>query len=215
MAAKKPNPDQQPPEAKAFPLEGKTTLSDAQLKAHRDVLYQGYVKRLGEIESSLGTVDRSTANAVSSPYRALKAEETFALNGVVLHELYFGNLGTPGPEMGARTKAALERDFGGVEAWQEDFLACGKAARGWVLFAYSLYDGRLHNYLLDTHHLHVPVLAIPLLVLDVYELAYFIDYGTDRPKYMADFLQHAQWDVVEKRLAWAEDLGPAESRLVR
>lgn len=199
---------------KSFPLEGKTSLSDGQLQAHRDVLYMGYVKRLGEIETNLESVDRSTANGISSPYRALKAEETFALNGVVLHELYFGNLGTPGAGMGARTTTAIVRDFGSVDAWKDDFLACGKAARGWVLFAYSLYDGKLHNYLLDTHHFHVPMLAIPLLVLDVYEHAYFMDYGTDRAKYMADFLAHAQWDVVEKRLVWSEELGPAESRLV-
>lgn len=202
------------PTSKQFPLEGQAGLSDAQLTAHRDVLYQGYVKRLGEIEAALEGVDRSTANAVVSPYRSLKVEEVFSLNGVVFHELYFGNLAASGQQPGPRTRALIERDFGSWDAWTADLLACGKAARGWVLTAYSLYDGKVHNYLLDAHHLNVPALAIPLLVLDVYEHAYFIDYGTDRAKYLADFVDHVRWDAVEKRAAWAEKLGAAEPDLV-
>ncbi len=201
------------PTAKQFPLLPESGQSDAQLAAHRDVLYQGYVKRLGEIESQLPAADRAGANAVFSSYRSLKVEEVFSLNGVILHELYFGNLGPSGEAMGQKTTEMITRDFGSVDAWKEDMIACGKSARGWALLAYSLYDGKLHNYVLDAHHLNVPALALPLLVVDVYEHAYMIDYGTDRAKYLADVYAHVRWEQVEKRVAWAEGLGAAQDTL--
>ena len=188
-------------EPKSYPLEGKLDgISDNQLQQHRDVLYKNYVNKLNEIEDTLKTVDRSKANGIYSAFRGLKTEETFALNGVVLHELYFENLGGKGGRSGGRIAELMNRDFGSYDKWFEDYKACGASARGWVVLAYSLYDGKLHNYLTDTHHFHFPVLALPLLVLDVYEHAYMIDYGVKRPPYLEAFSKNINWDVVNNRI---------------
>lgn len=100
-------------EVKKFPLEGKLDgISDSQLSQHRDTLYAGYVNKLNEIEAGLETADRSKANGVYSAFGEMKREETFALNGTVLHELYFGNLGGKGgPAMG-KFGDLVKKDFG-------------------------------------------------------------------------------------------------------
>lgn len=187
-------------EAKTFELKGLEGLSDNQISQHRDILYVGYVNKLNEVEEKLKTVDRSKANQIYSEYRALKADETFALNGVVLHELYFENLGGSGGPPTGRVAELIQRDFGSAEAWEADFRACGVAVRGWVILAYSFYDQRLHNYGCDAHNVNFPALAWPLLVMDVYEHAYAIDYGVKRPPYIDAFMKNINWDVVNRRL---------------
>ncbi len=112
-------------------------LSEKQLREHHDVLYAGYVKKIGEIEEKLKTVDLSTANASYSDLRELKMEETFALNGVKLHEGYFDNMapkGSPSPNSESSTpsgkiKEMLNKDFGSCENWEKEFKALGLSAR--------------------------------------------------------------------------------------
>ncbi len=185
---------------KNFDLRELDGISENQISQHRDILYAGYVKKINEIEEKLETADRSKANQTYSEFRGLKADETFALNGVLFHELYFENLGGKGGIPDGKVLELIERDFGSFDRWEEDFKACGLAGRGWVLLTFSLYDGRLHNYTLDTHNYNVPALQIPLLVMDVYEHAYAIDYGVKRPPYIDAFLRNIRWDVVNNRL---------------
>lgn len=187
-------------EIREFKLTGLTGISDNQISQHRDILYAGYVKKLNEIEEKLKGVDLSTANQTFSALRALKADETFALNGVILHELYFGNLGGGGGEPGDKVAELLTRDFGSTEKWAENFKACGLAARGWVLLCLNPYDDKLHNYCLDSHNFNVPAGAAPVLVMDVYEHAYAIDYGVKRPPYIEAFMKNIDWEAVEGRL---------------
>ena len=188
-------------EAKAYPLEGKLEgFTDNQIQQHGDILYKGYINKLNEVEEKLGSADRSKANQIYSEFRGLKADETFALNGVVLHEIYFENMGGKGTKPGAETAKLIDRDFGGFDKWLEDFKATGMAVRGWVVFAYSLYDGKLHNYGLDSHNNGVPFFCLPLLIMDVYEHAYTIDYGVKRPPYIEAFVKNIDWNVVEKRV---------------
>ncbi len=183
-----------------FELKGLDGISESQISQHRDILYTGYVNKLNEIEERLRSVDITKANQVFSDFRALKADETFALNGVILHELYFENLG--GRELKPRGRLAdmLAKEFGSFEKWVDNFKACGMAARGWVILGLSAYDGRLHNYCLDTHNNNVPANVIPILVLDVYEHAYVIDYGVKRPPYIDAFMRNIEWAVCLRRL---------------
>ncbi|MBI2587917.1 superoxide dismutase [Candidatus Azambacteria bacterium] len=175
-------------------------LSEKQLSEHHDVLYAGYVKKLNEIEEKLQTVDRSAPNATYSDIRELKLEQTFAANGVKLHEYYFENM-TPAPNPPAgKIKELIERDFGSYEKWLEDFKASGMASRGWVVLAYDLDDGKLYNYLCDVHNQGGVWNAMALLVLDVYEHAYFIDYATKRKDYVEAFLKTIDWGEVNGRL---------------
>ena len=187
---------------KKFNIKGLDGISDNQISQHMDILYVGYVNKLNEVEERLKTVDRSKANQVFSDFRALKADETFALNGVILHELYFENLCAKGERKPSGGLAdSIAKEFGSFEKWQEDFKACGMAARGWVILGLCLYDGKLHNYCLDTHNFNVPSCVTPVLVMDVYEHAYVIDYGVKRPPYIDAFMKNIGWSVCNKRFS--------------
>lgn len=185
---------------KTFELSGLDGISDDQIKQHRDTLYAGYVKKLNEIEEKLRNVDLSSANQTFSDLRALKAEETFALNGVILHELYFENLGGKGGKPEGKLADLIARDFGSFDKWAERFKACGMAARGWVVLGLCTYDGKLHNYCQDSHNFNVPASTVPILVMDVYEHAYMIDYGVKRPPYIEAFMKNVEWSACATRL---------------
>ncbi len=175
-------------------------ISENQISQHRDILYAGYVNKLNEIEERQKNVDISKANQTFSDLRALKADETFALNGVVLHELYFENLGGRNMKPKGKLSDLIAREFGSFERWSDVFKACGMAARGWVMLGLSVYDGKLHNYCLDAHNSNVPVHVIPLLVMDVYEHAYAIDFGVKRQPYIDAFMKNIEWNVCGQRL---------------
>ncbi|MBI5238529.1 MAG: superoxide dismutase [Deltaproteobacteria bacterium] len=183
-----------------FDIKGLDGISDNQIAQHRDILYAGYVNKLNEIEERLLTVDLTKANQIFSEFRALKADETFALNGVVLHELYFENLGSSSSKPTDKLQSLISRDFGTLDKWKDNFKACGMAARGWVILGLSSYDRRLHNYCLDTHNFNFPASMTPMLVMDVYEHAYVIDYGVKRPPYIEAFMKNINWAVVSTRL---------------
>jgi len=171
-----------------------SALSERQLAEHHDVLYAGYVKKTNEIRKALETVDKASANASFSQLRELKVEETFALNGVRLHEFYFDNLGGKAPEPDGTVAKWIAEDFGSFAAWAEEFKAEGIASRGWVVLALDLEEGRLHNFVCDLHNQGGIWGAVPVLVLDVYEHAYFIDYATNRKSYIEAFMKNVKWE---------------------
>lgn len=183
------------------PLKYKTLqgLSEKQLSEHHDVLYAGYVKKVNELRSKIPNADKSNANGTYAELRELKLEEGFAVNGVKLHESYFDNLGGKGQSEGD-IKKMIEEDFGSYEKWEEEFKALGLCSRGWVVLAYDLDDKKLRNYLADVHNQGGVWNAIPLLVLDVYEHAYFLDYATGRKKYIEAFFQNLDWKHVNNLL---------------
>lgn len=176
-------------------------ISKQEMDQHWGILYKGYVAKLNEIRANLETVDYSKANQTYSDLRGLKTEEIFALNGAKLHEWYFDNLGGKGGRPGGRILELIERDFGSYEKWETEFKSIGLAVRGWVVLAYDLDDGKLHNYGQDAHNVGVPWGAYPLLILDVYEHAYGIDYGVKRAPYLDAFMRNVDWSEVNERLA--------------
>ncbi|HTK04284.1 MAG TPA: Fe-Mn family superoxide dismutase [Candidatus Eisenbacteria bacterium] len=176
-------------------------LSERQLSEHHDVLYAGYVKKVNEIRAALANVDLSKSNGTYSDLRELKVEEGFALNGVKLHEAYFDNMTPQGQQPAGDIAGWIAADFGSYEKWAADFAACGLAARGWVVLAFDLADGKLHNYVCDIHNQGGVWGAIPLLVLDVYEHAYFLDYATARKKYVDGFMTNLDWNVANGLIA--------------
>jgi len=179
-------------------LEG---LSEKQLKEHHDVLYAGYVKKLVEIEEKLKIVDQSTANASYSDLRELKMEETFALNGVKLHEGYFDNMSKGGNQPSGAIMEMLARDFGSYENWEREFKAMGLCARGWVVLGYDLDEKKLKNILCDSHNQGAPWNMVALLIMDVYEHAYFIDYATGRKAYIEAFFKNINWQFIDHRIS--------------
>lgn len=178
-------------------LEG---LSERQLKEHHDVLYAAYVKKVDEIRELLKDASKENPNATYHQWRELNLELSFALNAVKLHEAYFANLGGNGQPSGDILKF-IEQDWGLYEAYKEDLLASGMTARGWVVTAYDLDDNRLYNFSCDAHNQGDIWNAIPLVVLDIYEHAYFIDYGTKRADYLQAFLKNLDFDYVNSRIS--------------
>lgn len=176
-------------------------ISKDEIDQHYGILYKGYVTKLNEVRSKLETVDYAAANQSYSALRGLKTEETFCLNGTLLHEWYFDNLGGQGGKATGRILEMIERDFGSYEKWETEFKATGLAVRGWVVLAYELDSGKLHNYGQDAHNVGVPWGAYPLLILDVYEHAYGIDYGVKRAPYIDAFMKNIDWNAVNERLA--------------
>jgi len=188
-----------------FDLSGKLKgLSAKQIEEHEQ-LYSGYVNKRNEIAQQLVGADRSKANNVTnSPYRGLKLAETFAMNGDILHRLYFQNLSPKATTIGNTALHLIESNFGSLEAYKTDLFAAAQSARGWAITGYALDDGRVYNFVLDTHNQMVPMLVIPLVVLDVYEHAYMIDFGIKRVSYLDVFWQALDWDVVEKRVEFVK-----------
>jgi|SRR3989344_5423629 len=162
-------------------------------------LYQGYVKKSNEIQEKIRIADKSEANASYSYIGELKRQETFAVNGMKLHEVYFGHLGGSGTPGGELVKM-IEKDFGSLDKWKEDMIATGLSARGWAILCFDYRDNKLHNYGSDAHNVGAVWGAIPLIVLDVYEHAYFLDYGVARKDYINSFFKNLDWDYANKIL---------------
>jgi Fe-Mn family superoxide dismutase len=180
-------------------------LSASQIEQHLK-LYQGYVKKSNEIYNKLKDVDIASANATYSPLRELLMEQSYAVNGAVYHEYYFGNLGGKGGEPTGDLKSALEERWGSTNKFTDYLKASGKCMRGWVVIGFNTRGGHLDAFGLDMHNMWSPISTVPILVLDVYEHAYMVDYGIDRAKYLEAFLKNLDWDIVAKRFAAARTL---------
>ncbi|HEY3271033.1 MAG TPA: Fe-Mn family superoxide dismutase [Geothrix sp.] len=171
-------------------------LSDSQLDQHLG-LYKGYVTKLNEIEERLATVDNTKPNYSYNEYSELKRRESVAFNGSFLHELYFENLGAD-DTISTGLKAALEA-AGGKDKVLADLKACALGGPGWALLTRNHRDGKLHTYFVAEHHLGMPIEQDLLVVLDSWEHAYMVDYGTARPKYLDIFMDNIKWSEVSKR----------------
>ena len=175
-----------------YELDG---ISRETVEAHYK-LYQGYVAKRNEILGKLADVDLSTANQTYSELRSLKVDLTFAIGGIKNHEVYFEHLGGAGGDPAGLFGDLVKRDFGSVEAWRADLKATGLGGRGWAWTAYDWDEGRLFNYIGDAQNTFPVWNATPLVALDVYEHAYFIDFGTDRASYIDKFFDNLDYDVV-------------------
>ena len=180
------------PKPALYELEG---ISRQAVDAHYK-LYEGYVAKRNEILGKLTDVDLSAANQVYSELRALKVELTFAVGGIKNHEIYFEHLGGDGGAPGGSFGQLVERDFGSADVWRADLRATGMGGRGWAWTAYDWDEGRLFNYIGDAQNTFAIWNATPLVALDVYEHAYFLDYQTDRASYIDAFFNNLDWDVV-------------------
>lgn len=181
-----------------------TVINKEQFDVHMK-LYEGYINKMNEIDGLLlEGGDLETANATYSKYRGIKRGETFALNGVILHELYFENIGGNTNKPCDASTVYLIRDFGSVEQWQKHFIATAKASRGWAVLLFDYRSKRLRNISLDAHDMGNITFATPLLVLDMYEHAYFLQYANKKDEYIRNFMNNIDWDIVNRRIKWIE-----------
>jgi Fe-Mn family superoxide dismutase len=168
-------------------------LSEKLLVSHYENNYSGAVKRLNTLTAQLAELD--FAKAPVFVINGMKREELIAANSMILHELYFDDLGGGGAPSGALGDA-ITRDFGSVDRWRAEFVAMGKAiggGAGWVLLTYSPRGKRLKNQWAADH---TTTLAggRPILALDMYEHSYHIDYGARAGAYVDAFMDVIRWD---------------------
>lgn len=177
-----------------------TVINREQFEAHMR-LYEGYINKMNEIDGLLDDdPDLKDANATYSSFRGIKRGETYALNGVILHEFYFENIGSVNNEPDEDEVRFLSRFFGSYDNWQNHFVATAKASRGWVVLCYDPRSDRLRNISLDTHDFGNVAMSIPLLVIDMYEHAYFLQYADDKAAYINNFMKNIDWSVVKDRI---------------
>lgn len=173
-------------------------LSEKLLVSHHANNYAGAVKRLNLIEQQLGSLP---ADAVPYQVGSLKREELIAANSMILHELYFANLGGDGRPDGTAA-SLLKAEYGSLEAWEHDFrqtaLSLGGGS-GWVVVAYDRSREALHNWW-AWDHAHQSAGGDPILVFDLYEHAYHMDYGAATKAYLDAFLANVRWDEVNRRV---------------
>lgn len=174
-------------------------ISKRTMEEHYEV-YKGYVAKTNEIQRRLDTVDRASANQIFSDLRSLRVDLSFAYGGVKNHEIYFAHLGGKGGMPGPTLAQMIARDFPSYDAWLADFKASGLAARGWVWLAFD-HDWKILTTVVGDAQNSFPLWnATPILALDVYEHAYWIDYGRARAKYIEAFFKNLDWGVVEQNL---------------
>lgn len=180
-------------------LKGMEGFSDMLLENHF-TLYQGYVKNTNMLLDKVSSLIKS-GDVNSVEYSELKRRLGFEFNGMKLHELYFSNLGDRQPcDPGEAIHDAIVNNFGSFELWKKDFLATGSMRGiGWVVLYFDPAGGRLANFWINEHEVNHPAGCQPLLVMDVWEHAYMLDYQLDRRKYTEAFFNNIDWNEVAAR----------------
>lgn len=182
-------------------LIGMPGFSETLLRNHF-TLYQGYVANTNKVLDTLEQMAKGDRAGLPE-YAELKRRLGWEFNGMRLHELYFGNLGgKAGLDPAGKLAGEFKKQFGGVEAWEKDFRAVG-AMRGigWVVLYQDPETGRLFNSWINEHDAGHPAGCRPLLVMDVFEHAYMLDYQLKKADYIAAFFKNVDWAVAGDRLA--------------
>jgi Fe-Mn family superoxide dismutase len=174
-------------------------ISEKLIRSHWENNYGGAVKALNVVEQRLAAMLKEK-DLPAYIYGDLKREELVRTGSVVLHELYFGNLGGDTKPAGKGLEL-ITQWFGSFDQWEDDFRRTANAlsgGSGWVIFAHNVHTGEFHNYWAWDHMHNVPM-GQPLLVLDMYEHAYHMDYGAAAAKYVDAFLLNVNWEEVNRR----------------
>jgi superoxide dismutase, Fe-Mn family len=185
-------------------------ISEKLIRSHWENNYGGAVTALNVVEQRLATM-LADKDLPAYVYGDLKREELVRTGSVVLHEYYFANLGGDG-KAGGDVLNAIQQSFASYDQWEAEFKRTGNAlggGSGWVIFALNLHTGELHNYW-SWDHMHNAPTGLPLLVLDdMYEHAYHMDYGAAAAKYVDAFMQNINWEEVNRRYMKAQKAAAA------
>ena len=185
-----------------LPFDPKTLngLSAKLVQSHWENNYGGAVKALNTLR---GRLAQALADAGNPPYvyTGLKREQLIRTGSVVLHEAYFGNLGGSG-KAGADLRSKLAASFGTFDAWESEFRKIGQGlggGSGWVVLGYNRHLKLLENYWMADHATG-PIDTTPILVMDMYEHAYQMDFGAAAAKYIDAFFANINWETVASRV---------------
>lgn len=181
-------------------LLGMPGFSEPLLKNHF-TLYQGYVANTNKLLDALDQMLKDGKTATPE-FAEIKRRLGWEFNGMRLHEYYFENLGgKAGVDRGGKAAKKIAESFGSIEAWEKDFKATG-AMRGigWAVLYQDTGTGKLVNFWIHEHDAGHPAGCSPLLIMDVFEHAFMIDYGLKRPDYIEAFFRNIDWAAVEARI---------------
>jgi superoxide dismutase, Fe-Mn family len=181
-------------------LLGMQGFSETLLKNHF-TLYQGYVTNTNKLLETLGQMLKEGKSGTPE-FAELKRRLGWEFNGMRLHEYYFENLGgKEGIRREGKVYQKLVESFGSYEAWEKDFRATGSMRGiGWAILYQDLPSGRFINFWINEHDVGHPAGGMPILVMDVFEHAFMIDYGLKRADYIEAFFKNINWAEVEKRV---------------
>jgi len=172
-------------------------------------LYRSYIEAVNQISPKIDTVNKvmDSLNPTNSEFRRLKLDEQSNFNGIKFHELYFSNISDLNSQVRADSIPfiRLSKDFGTFEQWQLDFRSCGMVAlEGWAVCYYDPYSKKYMNCVIEKHSENIPVMGIPVIVVDTFHHAWFKDYSGDKKGYLNGTLQELNWAVIEQRMMIAE-----------
>jgi superoxide dismutase, Fe-Mn family len=188
---------------KDFHLAGLTGISDRTLEVHLG-LYKGYVTNTNLLTEQLTELSVAKSTPASKlAYAELTRRLGFEYGGMVLHEYYFGNLAANGKgEPSKQFQDAIQQSFGSFSTWKEDFIAIGSfRGVGWAILYQDPATRQLSNHWIELHHHGVPSGFKPVLVMDVWEHAFLLDYKpAERGKYIEAFFSNINWTAVDERL---------------
>jgi superoxide dismutase, Fe-Mn family len=191
---------------KQFNLSGLQGISDKTLEMHFK-LYEGYVKSVNELNEKIAEIlkDGKVDQDEFPDYSELNRRIGFEYNGMVLHEYYFQNLqklGKGKPDSNSAFIKAADTSFGSYDLWKTDFMGVGKMRGvGWAICYQDPNTGMISNHWITLHEVGNVAGFTPILVMDVWEHAFILDYApSDRPKYIDAFFSNINWESVQGRL---------------
>jgi Fe-Mn family superoxide dismutase len=179
-------------------------LSERMIRSHWENNYGGSVKALDTIKQRLAQA-QADKDLPPFVYNDLKREHLLRTGSVVFHELYFANLGGNG-QAGAAERKTISASFGSFEAWEAEFRRIGAGlggGSGWVVLGFNSHLQQFENYWL-ADHAHGPAATRPLLVMDMYEHSYQMDFGAAAARYIDAFFRNVNWEAVAQRIEAAQ-----------
>jgi Fe-Mn family superoxide dismutase len=181
-------------------LLGMNGFSDTLLKNHF-TLYQGYVTNTNKLIETLGQMLKEGKTG-SPEFAEMKRRLGWEFNGMRLHEYYFENLGGKGGlEKTGKLSKRMSENFGSYENWEKEFKAVGgMRGIGWAILYQDSLTGKLLNFWINEHDVGHPAGGKPILILDVFEHAFMIDYGLKKADYIEAFFKNINWKTVEERI---------------
>lgn len=174
-------------------------LSAEQIAPHHTAHYGGALRGYSAADAKLQSSIVEGTAIDSNAYGAIQRARAAKGNSVLLHELYFDAMVPKAVDPNADVRRAIEKRFGSLEKWAVDFQASAKAAGGWAMLAFHPLNGNLYNVVSDAHASGPMWMATPLVVIDVYEHAFYVDYKNRKTDYIAKYMDHIDWAEVNRR----------------
>ena len=174
-------------------------LSAEQLAPHHTAHYGGALKAFSSIDAKFEDHFAKGTAIDPAAFDSMQRMKSSRGNSVVLHEMYFDGLALKKNDPAEDIRKAIEKRFGSLDKWVADFIASAKSAAGWALLVLHPVNGKLYNVVSDEHAMGPLWMATPLVLIDVYEHAFYVDYQNRKADYVEKFISFLDWDEANRR----------------